>query len=167
MWYLKPVKSTAHCLLRPIHFRGGRPGLPAWGFKTGGLLTQGNYRETCTLGGWKGRSLNTGGLKDRFDCISKVDSEQHLCLQYLVEKHMWWNVYWSIKLERKIWSNQEPCQFLFLQYSNWYICITISSVSSANSIIRRSWIYDTLQSSTYEKCSQKRKAFIIKNRMVQ
>ena len=27
-----------------------------------------NYIEKCTFGGLKGWSLNTGGLKDRFDC---------------------------------------------------------------------------------------------------
>ena len=35
-----------------------------------GLLTQANYSETCTFEGLKGRSLNAGGLNDRFDCIS-------------------------------------------------------------------------------------------------
>ena len=40
-----------------------------WFIKTGGFLTQVNYSEKCALvGGLKGRSLNTGGLKDRFDC---------------------------------------------------------------------------------------------------
>ena len=33
-----------------------------------GLLTQVDYSEKCTLEGMKGWSLNTGGLKDRFDC---------------------------------------------------------------------------------------------------
>ena len=27
-----------------------------------------SYVEKCTLGGLQGWSLNTGGLKDRFDC---------------------------------------------------------------------------------------------------
>ena len=37
--------------------------------KTGGLLTQVHYSEKCAFGGLKGWSLNTGGLKDRLDCI--------------------------------------------------------------------------------------------------
>ena len=42
--------------------------------KTGGLLTQVNYSgEKKSFGGLKGRSLNTGGLKDRFDC--KLDCQ--------------------------------------------------------------------------------------------
>ena len=32
-----------------------------------GLLTQVNYSEKCVIGGLKGQSLNTSGLKDRFD----------------------------------------------------------------------------------------------------
>ena len=39
-----------------------------WSLKTDGLLTQVNYSEKWTFGGLKGWSLNTGGLKDRFDC---------------------------------------------------------------------------------------------------
>ena len=38
--------------------------------KTGGLLTQVHYSEKCTFGGLKGLSLNTGGLKDKFECIN-------------------------------------------------------------------------------------------------
>ena len=37
-------------------------------WKKCGLLTQVNYSEKCTFEGLKGRSLNTGGLKDRFNC---------------------------------------------------------------------------------------------------
>ena len=40
--------------------------------KTGGLLTQLTFKEKCTLGGQKGRSHNTGGLKDRFDSTMKM-----------------------------------------------------------------------------------------------
>ena len=40
-----------------------------WSFNTGGLLRQVNYSENCTLGTLKGWSLNTGGLRDKFDCI--------------------------------------------------------------------------------------------------
>ena len=45
-----------------------------WFLKTGGLLTQVNYSENCTVGTMKGRfqhrlSVNAGCLKDRFDCI--------------------------------------------------------------------------------------------------
>ena len=40
-----------------------------WSHKTGGLLTQVNYSEKCIFEGLKGRSLYTGDLKDRFDCI--------------------------------------------------------------------------------------------------
>ena len=36
---------------------------------TGGLLTQVNYSENHTFGTLQMQSLNTGGLKDRFDCI--------------------------------------------------------------------------------------------------
>ena len=38
-----------------------------WPLKTGGFLTRVNSSEKCTLGDLKGRSRNTGGLKDRFD----------------------------------------------------------------------------------------------------
>ena len=38
-----------------------------WSLKTGGLLTQVNYREEWAFGDLKGRFLNTGGLKDGFD----------------------------------------------------------------------------------------------------
>ena len=40
-----------------------------WSLKAGCLLTQMNYRENCTFGGLKGFFLNTGGVKDRFECI--------------------------------------------------------------------------------------------------
>ena len=39
-----------------------------WSHKTGGLWTQVDNSENCTFGTLKGQSLNTGGLKDRFDC---------------------------------------------------------------------------------------------------
>ena len=37
-------------------------------FRTGGLLMQVNYSEKCAFVGLKGWSLNTGGVKGRFDC---------------------------------------------------------------------------------------------------
>ena len=40
--------------------------------KTCGLSIQVNYGEKCTFGGLKGQSLNTGGLKDRFDCTGRL-----------------------------------------------------------------------------------------------
>ena len=40
-----------------------------WFLKAGDLLTKVDYREKCTFGDLKGRSLNTGGLKDRLGCI--------------------------------------------------------------------------------------------------
>ena len=46
------------CLKRPLK-----------GPKKCGNLTQVNYSEKCAFRGLKERSLNTGGLKDRFDCI--------------------------------------------------------------------------------------------------
>ena len=39
--------------------------------KTGGILTQVHYREKCTFVGPERAVSNTGGLKDRFDCIWK------------------------------------------------------------------------------------------------
>ena len=32
-----PLFTAVLLLLQPIHFRGGRPGLPAWGFKCIGI----------------------------------------------------------------------------------------------------------------------------------
>ena len=40
-----------------------------WYLTTSGLSTQVYYRERCTLGDLKGQSFNTGGLKDRLNCI--------------------------------------------------------------------------------------------------
>ena len=37
--------------------------------RTGGLLTQVTYSTKCAFWSLKGRSLNTGGLWDRFNCI--------------------------------------------------------------------------------------------------
>ena len=56
--------------------------------KTGGLLTRVNYSENCTLGTLKGQSLNTGGLKDWFDCIhtntDKLHSQRKIHLSWLL-----------------------------------------------------------------------------------
>ena len=38
-------------------------------FKTGGLLTKVDYYEKCTFEGLQGWSLNTGCLKDMFNCM--------------------------------------------------------------------------------------------------
>ena len=40
--------------------------------KTGGLLTQVHYSEKRTFGDLKGRSLHTGGFKERFDCNTRL-----------------------------------------------------------------------------------------------
>ena len=44
-------------------------GQKKWFCKTSDLLTQVNYSEKYTFRGLKGWSLNTGGFKDRFECI--------------------------------------------------------------------------------------------------
>ena len=41
-----------------------------WSRKAVGL-TQVNYSEKCAFEELKGQSLNTGGRKDRIDCISQ------------------------------------------------------------------------------------------------
>ena len=49
----------------PLQTRSNR----SRGWKKCGLLRQVDYGEKCAFGGLKRRSLNTGGLRDRFDCI--------------------------------------------------------------------------------------------------
>ena len=62
LYHYKPNVYSQTCLKRPVK------GQKMWS-QTGGLLTQLNYRKKCTLGALKKWSLNTGGLKGRFDCI--------------------------------------------------------------------------------------------------
>ena len=51
-----------------------------WSHMTGGLLTQVYYREKCTFGALKRWSLNTGGLKDRFDCTCLYIERKYISL---------------------------------------------------------------------------------------
>ena len=59
-----------------------------WSHKEGGLSTQVNYREKCTFGGLKGRSLNAGGLKDRFDCLLLLTNRSESCSDEKQTIHM-------------------------------------------------------------------------------
>ena len=45
-----------------------------WSLKTGGLLPQVIYCAKYTFGSLKGWSFNTGGLKNRFDCMSRIQA---------------------------------------------------------------------------------------------